>query len=154
MWEIHFSFVRLALGTECNWQQPFISLCTSRLSTIPVSIIHHNHWKLFLNLPFHIICGTGYQKNSDTGENTGYFTSPNWEKIHPEKIMHKTTILVPIGQKTALYFWKQYPLVSHIVADIPLIFFGDQPRISSLYHFHVQRRNVWRCKTIIQHARQ
>jgi len=80
-----------------------------------------------LNLPFHTVCGTGDQKNSDTEGKTRCFTSPNWEKIHPEKIMHATSILVPTGQKTALLFWKQYPFVSHVDADVHLIFFSDQP---------------------------
>jgi len=80
-----------------------------------------------LNLPFHTVCGTGDHKNGDTGENTGYFTSPNWEKIHPEKIMHTIFIAVPSGQETALFSWKQYPFVAHVDADVHLIFFSDQP---------------------------
>jgi len=115
------------------------------------SIIHHNRWQFFLNLPFHIVWGTGYHKNHDNRENTGYFTSPNWKEIYPEKIMHTTSILVPTGQETALFFWKQYSFVSHVDADVHLIFFSDQPWMSSLYHLHFQRR---KCKTIIQHARQ
>jgi hypothetical protein len=90
------------------------------------SIIHHNKRKFFLNVPFHVACGTGYHKNIDTGENTGYFISPNWEKIHPKKIMDTTSILVPTGQETALLFLKWYPFVSHVDADIHMIF-GDQP---------------------------
>jgi hypothetical protein len=54
-------------------------------------------------------CGIGYHKINDSGENTGHFTSPNWKKIHPEKLMHKTSIFVPTGQETALSIWKQYP---------------------------------------------
>jgi hypothetical protein len=62
-----------------------------------------------------------------TRENTGYFTSPNWEKIHPENILPTTSILVPTEQETALFFWKGYPFVSHVNADVHLIFFSDQP---------------------------
>jgi hypothetical protein len=88
--------------------------------------IHHNHLKFFINSPFQIVCGTGHHKSGDTGENAGHFTSPKWGKIHPEKILHKRSILILTVQKTAPSCWNQCSFISDVDACIYLIFVGDQ----------------------------